>query len=389
MERVKTGLEVFIGEPSVVSVGGSPALLCHQASVTGGLVHAIDVLMGAGIKLAAVFGPQHGLFGTDQANMVEWEGKTDSRTGIPVFSLYGKNRRPTPEMLLGVSSLIVDLQDVGARYYTYIWTALLCLRACAEAGIPMIVLDRPNPLGGKTVEGPGIEEDFESFVGLCDIPIRHGCTIGELMRIFAAREGLSKTLTVVSMEGWQREMFWPDTKLPWILPSPNMPTPNTALVYAGGCLLEGTNLSEGRGTTIPFELLGAPWIYPYSLAAALSAERLSGVMFRPCSFKPTFDKYANEICRGVQVHVTDRAAFRPVITYYAIIRAARAMFTKHFVWAETPYEYEYEKLPIDILAGSSHFREAVEADIPIDEFAKSWRENEENFRREREEYLLY
>ncbi len=363
--------------------------MCHEASVTSNLVHAIDYLRGNGLDLAAIFGPQHGIYGTDQANMVEWAGSTDSRTGLPMFSLYGEHRKPTPEMLNGLSSMIIDLQDVGARYYTYIWTALLSVRACAEAGIPVIICDRPNPIGGEIVAGPGIEDGFESFVGLANIPVRHGITIGELLLLLASREDISNNLHLCEMTGWDRRMNWHYTGLQWVNPSPNMPGYLTALVYPGGCLIEATNLSEGRGTTRPFELVGAPWVDCWDLAAALDAEHLPGVAFRPTEFKPAFDKYAGQVCSGIQVHVSNEMAFRPIVTYYAIIRCARALFPEDFAWAQPPYEYEHEKLPIDILAGSPKFRLAVEEDTPTGEVARSWHENERAFREEREQHLLY
>lgn len=388
MLGIKTGLENLLDREKL-PIEGSPGLLCHEASVTSDLVHAIDYLRGNGIDLAAIFGPQHGLYGTDQANMVEWQGATDSRTGLPLYSLYGDHRSPTPGMLDGLSSMIIDLQDIGARYYTYIWTALLTTRACIKAGIPVIVCDRPNPIGGEIVAGPGIEDDFKSFVGLANIPVRHGLTIGEMLSLLASREAFADNLYICEMSGWDRRMSWTDTGLQWVNPSPNMPGYRTALVYSGGCLIEATNLSEGRGTTRPFELIGAPWIDCWDFAAALDAENLPGAVFRPTQFKPTFDKFAEKICNGIHVHVTNENAFRPVLTYYAIIRCARALFPEDFAWACPPYEYEYEKLPIDILAGSPKFRRAVEEDTPTGDFARSWHENERAFREEREHHLLY
>jgi len=386
---VKTGLDRLPGYISELPLGKTPGVLCHQASVTGELTFIIDFLMEMNIEPRAIFGPQHGLFGIDQANMVEWEGDFYSRVGIPVYSLYGKNREPTIETLSGLSSLLVDLQDAGARYYTYIWTALLTLRACYKAGIPVIILDRPNPIGGKIIEGPGIETGYESFVGLSSIPIRHGCSICELLSLLAGREGLESALYTVPMDGWNRDMLWTDTGLQWVNPSPNMPSPTAAFVYPGGCLVEGTNLSEGRGTTRPFELVGAPWVDAQDFAEELSRENLNGVAFRPCSFKPTFDKYAGETCNGVQVHITEKTEFKPVITYYTIIKTARALYPTNFRWAEPPYEYEFEKLPIDILAGGSAFREALESNTPASELEKSWHNNESRFRAEREPYLIY
>jgi len=384
-----TGLEKIIENPENFPMGESPGLLCHSASVTSELTHAVDAIIGRGILLSVVFGPQHGIGGTDQANMIEWEGDRDGRTGLPIYSLYGENRRPTAEMLSGLSSMIIDLQDVGARYYTYIWTAFLCIRACSGQGIPVIIADRPNPIGGDIIEGPGIDSGFSSFVGLGDIPVRHGLTIGELLMLLATRKGISDNLHVACVEGWQRSMKWPETGLHWVNPSPNMPSYLTALVYPGGCLVEGTNLSEGRGTTRPFEYIGAPWVDAYDLAAALDAEELPAAIFRPCEFKPAFDKFAGRTCRGIQVHILDENEFRPVLTYYAIIKCVRALCPKHFRWSEPPYEYEFDKLPIDILAGSTAFRDAVENDIPATEMVALWRANEDVFKNERRGFLLY
>lgn len=388
-DEIKTGVDNLIKKPGDRPLGGSPGILCHEASVTSQLVHSIDALIACGVNLSAIFGPQHGIYGTDQANMVEWQSSVDSHTGLPLYSLYGENRKPTSDMLSGLSSMIIDLQDVGARYYTYIWTALLTLRACAEADIPVIVCDRPNPIGGQNIEGCGIDEGYESFVGLTNIPICHGLTIGELLSLLASEEGIAKNLYISEMSGWNREMRWPATGLQWINPSPNMPGYRSALVYPGGCLVEGTNLSEGRGTTCPFELIGAPWVDARDFTAALDAENIPGVAFRPTEFKPAFDKFVGQTCRGIQVHVIDEESFRPVLTYYAIIKCARALYPEDFAWAQPPYEYEFEKLPIDILAGSPTFRESVEEDIPSREIAETWRDNELSFDSERRNYLLY
>ena len=386
--QVKIGLKTLLEKPLNYPLGDSPALLCNEASVTSRMVHAVDALLSANVHLKGIFGPQHGIFGTDQANMVEWEGGAEFH-GIPVHSLYGANRKPTEEMISGLTSMIIDLQDVGARYFTYIWTALLCLRACAENDIPVIICDRPNPIGGEIPEGPGIDGSFESFVGMANIPVRHGLTIGELLSLLAEREGISEFLHISKMSGWRREMGWPDTGLDWINPSPNMPGYSTSIVYPGGCLLEGTNISEGRGTTRPFELVGAPWIDSRDFAAVLDAECLPGIIFRPTEFKPMFDKYSGEICRGIQVHVADKFSFRPVLTYYSIIKCARSLYPDEFAWSNPPYEYEFEKLPIDILAGSPRFRQAVEEDLPWAYVADQWHTNETAFAEERRKHLIY
>lgn len=339
--------------------------LLHSASVTSSLEPTLAVLeklaAGSGqFQLSALFGPQHGFDSTTQDNMIEWRGFTHSRLGIPVFSLYGDVREPTAEMLKSIDVLFVDLVDVGSRYYTFIWTLFLCLQACEKAGVPVIVADRPNPLGGLMEEGPRQREDYLSFVGLHPLPNRHGQTIGELARLFCDERFPACELEVLPMEGWQRGMWYDDTGLPWVMPSPNMPTLDTAIVYPGMCLLEGTNLSEARGTTRPFELFGAPWIDGDALAKELNQTGLPGVHFRVASFAPKFQKHAGTVCRGAQIHVTDRDAFLPWRTGIEVIRTAREMWPAEFDWKPLPYEYEEHHLPIEILLGG-----------PVDEFFES------------------
>lgn len=365
-------------------------LLVNTASVDKGLRHAIDIFTNApGLTLAALFGPQHGLWAETQDNMVEWEGSRDQRTGLPTYSLYGKTRAPLPPMLENIDCLVIDLVDVGARYYTFGWTMLLCLEACKAAGIPCVVLDRPNPINGVMVEGPLLDPDFASFVGLHPIPVRHGMTLGELAQYYNEERALHTDLTVVPLEGWHRELWFDETELPWVLPSPNMPTLETALVYPGMCLLEGTTLSEGRGTTRPFEIFGSPFIDPYELVESLQRERLPGVQFRPLSFIPTFQKHQGLLCGGAQIHVTDRDAFQPVLTGVAAIRAMYHINTEQFGWKPPPYEYEEEKLPIDILAGSETLRLQIEEGASLGDIARSWETDEQEFLKRRRQYLLY
>lgn len=356
--------------------GQRVGLLVHPASVDHNLRHARERFAGArdAVDLRALFGPQHGILGQTQDNMIEWSGFRDPELGIPVHSLYGEHRRPTPGMLEGIDTLVVDLQDVGARYYTFIWTLLLCLEACAECGKRVVVLDRPNPLGGVAVDGNVLDPEYRSFVGLAPVPMRHGLTIGELAGFFRAWLALDVELEVVRMDGWRRAMDFEATGLPWVLPSPNMPTVDTAFVYPGGCLLEGTNLSEGRGTTRPFEILGAPFVDGRRLAAVLQAWNLPGCRLRPLEFEPTFHKFAGQVCGGVQVHVTDRAAFEPVVTYTAAIAAIAGLWPGHFAWKRPPYEYEQEKLPIDILAGGTRWREQLEAGLTPWQMKAGWLE---------------
>ncbi|MBK8166702.1 MAG: DUF1343 domain-containing protein [bacterium] len=356
--------------------GQRVGLLVHPASVDHNLRHARGRFAAAhdAVDLCALYGPQHGILGQTQDNMIEWSGFRDPELGIPVHSLYGEHRRPTPAMLEGIDTLVVDLQDVGARYYTFIWTLLLCLEACAEGGKRVVVLDRPNPLGGVAVEGNVLDPAYRSFVGLAPIPMRHGLTIGELAGFFRAWRALDVDLEVVWMDGWRRAMDFEATGLPWVLPSPNMPTVDTAFVYPGGCLVEGTSLSEGRGTTRPFEILGAPFVDGRRLAAVLQAWNLPGCRLRPLSFEPTFHKFAGQVCGGVQVHVTDRATFEPVATYTAAIAAIAGLWPEHFAWKRPPYEYEPEKLPIDILAGGTRWREQLEAGLTPWQMKAGWLE---------------
>lgn len=329
--------------------------LLHAASVNSSLRTTLSVLeemnaMGT-ITLAALFGPQHGFETTTQDNMIEWSGYRHPRLGVPVHSLYGEHRKPTDEMLDGLEVLFVDLVDVGARYYTFIWTMLLCLQAAAPRSIAVVIADRPNPINGVTTEGRTQQADYLSFVGLHPLPVRHGKTIGELAKKFRAELVPDADLMVLPIEGWDRAHYHDETGLPWVMPSPNMPTPDTAVVYPGMCLLEGTNISEGRGTTRPFELFGAPWIDGEPIAAELNGLALPGVHFRAAAFEPGFQKHADRICRGAQIHVTDRNVFQPLRTGLEIIRTVREMYPNDFAWKQPPYEYEHEKLPIEILCG--------------------------------------
>jgi uncharacterized protein YbbC (DUF1343 family) len=334
--------------------GARIGALLHPASVSAGLEHASNILEannGELFRLAAFFGPQHGYLGQTQDNMVEWQSYEHPRLRIPVYSLYGDQREPTSAMMENIDALLIDLQDVGARYYTFIWTMFLCLRACEREDVPVIVLDRPNPINGITREGPLPRTAYRSFVGLHPLPARHGRTIGELAQLFRDQAFPRCRLTVLPTKGWNREMWFDQTGLPWIMPSPNMPTLQTATVYPGMCLLEGTNISEGRGTTRPFEIFGAPFIDAEKLARELNQLRLPGAHFRANWFQPTFQKFAAELCGGAQLHVTDRGLFEPYRTGLEIIRTIRRMDGEFFAWKQPPYEYEYKRLPIEILLG--------------------------------------
>ena len=326
----------------------------HPASISASLVHSADVLKshdGNLFRLKALFGPQHGYLGQTQDNMIEWQGFKHPLWGIPVYSLYGEHREPSPEMLAGLDALIVDMQDVGARYYTFIWTLYLCMKAAEKLGIQVVVLDRPNPIDGVTEEGPVLDPEYRSFVGLHPIRVRHGKTIGQLAEQFKVEAFPACGLTVLPMEGWEQEMYFEDTGLPWVLPSPNMPTVDTAVVYPGMCLLEATNMSEGRGTTKPFELFGAGYITDArDFAAKLNRLGLPGVFFREAWFQPTFHKFQGQLCGGAQFHVTDRKTFLPWKSTIEMLNLVRRDYPG-FQWKPPPYEYEHKKLPIEILIG--------------------------------------
>jgi uncharacterized protein YbbC (DUF1343 family) len=321
--------------------------------------------------------------------MIETAHGADEIRRVPVYSLYSETREPTADMLRDLDVLVIDLQDVGARIYTFIYTMANCLKAAKRHGVPVVVCDRPNPIGGVAVEGPVLEPGNESFVGLYPIPMRHGMTIGELANLFNERFGIGAELEVIPIDGWRRDMYHDATGLPWIIPSPNMPTLDSAIVYPGTVLFEGTNVSEGRGTTRPFELLGAPWVVAERFADAMNRLDLPGAYFRPAVFEPTFQKHARTTCAGCQIHVLDREAFRPVETGVALIGAFRAADPDRFRWRDPPYEYEKEKLPIDILAGSPALREALERGVPASDIAASWQPAIDAFTKLRASYLLY
>ncbi|MEM9590058.1 MAG: DUF1343 domain-containing protein [Pseudomonadota bacterium] len=365
-------------------------VLANPASVDHGYRHIVDQLAGSdAFELAAIFGPQHGFNSDLQDNMIETPHATDPRRGVPIFSLYSETREPTKDMLDLIDVLVIDLQDVGARIYTFIYTMANCLSAAAKTGTPVIVCDRPNPIGGLQVAGPMLEPGYESFVGQFPIPMRHGMTVAELAKLFNEAFGIGAPLETVTMEGWSRTAYFDDTDLPWIMPSPNMPTLETAVVYPGTVLFEGTMVSEGRGTTRPFELIGAPYLDADALAARMNAHALEGVYFRPAVFEPTFQKHAKRPCGGCQLHVTDRNSFEPVIAGAALIRECFGLAPEQFAWREGPYEYEHEKMPIDILAGSPELREQVEAQVPVTEIANSWTKGVAAFEVLRAPYLLY
>ncbi len=390
MRKIKLGLEILLEEKLALLQGARAGLICNPTSVNHQWQHAADLLHAhPAINLTTLFGPQHGIRGETQDNMIEWEGFRDRRTGVMAHSLYGSTRKPTEEMLREVDVLVFDVQDVGTRVYTFIYTMALAMQACREFGKKMIVLDRPNPIGGTQIEGNLLERGHESFVGMFPIPMRHGMTVAELARLFNQEFGIGCDLEVVPMRDYQREWYFDETDAPWVIPSPNLPTVDGAMVYPGTVLLEGTMVSEGRGTTRPFELIGAPYAEASEVAEYLNDLPLRGVHFRPHSFLPTFQKHAGQICHGVQIHVRSRQEFKPVLTGIATIKAFHDLYPQNFQWKEPPYEYELERLPFDVIAGTKTLREQIERQISIEEIVRSWQLDEAAFARQRQAILLY
>jgi uncharacterized protein YbbC (DUF1343 family) len=402
---VVPGIEVLINERRELCRGRRVGLLCHPASVAPDLTHVVDRLIQAGIRPVHLFGPEHGVRGEAQ-DMIGVDDACDRRTGIPVTSLYGttfESLSPPRAAMAQIDVLLIDLQDIGSRYYTYVWTMALAMRAAAEAGVQVVVLDRPNPIGGALVEGGDVQPDVESFVGLGSVPVRHGLTIGEMARLVRAgipwggerwKKPLDCDLEVVAMRGWRRSDGFEATGLPWVLPSPNMPTVDTAFVYPGLCLIEGTNVSEGRGCTRPFEIIGAPYVDGYQLAARLSEHELAGVKFRPLSFRPTFHKHGGKSCGGVQLHVTDRARFQPYRTGIAILRELWALGaptsgSNGFAWRTEPYEFVSDRLAIDLLTGSDDVRLGIERGLPLAEICAHFLPAERAFGERRRPHLIY
>ena len=370
--------------------GQRVGIVCHPASIDAAFCHVIDRVVAApGATLAALFGPQHGFHSVAQDNMIETPHARHPRYGVPVYSLYSDTREPTAEMLSDLDLLVIDLQDVGTRVYTYVYTMANCLRAARRHGVPVVVCDRPNPIGGVAVEGPVLTPPHASFVGQFPIPLRHGMTIAELAQLFNQHFGLGADLKIIPMTGWTRSMYYEDTGLPWIMPSPNLPTTEGAVVYPGGVLFEGTNVSEGRGTTRPFELLGAPWVEADALAETLNSLTLPGVVFRPVEFEPTFQKHAGQVCGGCQLHVTDRTQFEPVQAAVTLMQAIRQQNPGAFEWRQPPYEYETVMLPIDILAGTACLREQIDHDVVARDIASTWISEVVEFDTTRRKFLLY
>lgn len=390
---VRSGLDCLVAEGFRSLAGRRVGLVCHPASIAADLRHLTTCCRDAGVEVVRCFGPEHGIW-ADAQDMVAVDdaGAVEPVTGAPVHSLYGRDEAslsPTAEQLADLDVLLIDLQDVGARYYTYVYTAALCVRAAARAGVEAWVLDRPNPLGGVHVEGNLQDPRYRSFVGLWPLPNRHGLTIGELVALLDDREGFGAELRVVPMEGWRRRMLFDETGLPWVQPSPNMPTLDTALVYPGMCLLEGTNLSEGRGTTRPFELVGADFIDPFDLAGALNALDLPGIRFRPVYFRPTFHKFAGRTIGGVALHVTDRETFQPLRLGLWFLATVRRLYGDRLQWRTEAYEFVHDRLAIDLLFGGPDARRAIDAGDDVDALWHDWQREAEAFAAVRAPYLRY
>lgn len=383
---VRYGLDRLLCEGLPLLQGKRIGLITNHTGVDQRLRSNIDLLYHhPDFQLAALYGPEHGVRGSAAAgeHVVSY---TDPRTGLPVYSLYGETQRPSAEVLEGVDALIFDIADCGSRYYTYPNTMAYCMQAAAEKGIPFVVLDRPNPANGLRVEGNILQPGFESLVGLYPIPMRHGLTIGELAKLFNEEYGIGCDLHVVPMEGWTREMWWDQTGNPWVMPSPNAPTAEFAVVYPGTCLFEGTNLSEGRGTTKPLQIIGAPWIEAQDLADELNALGLAGVLFRSTYFTPTFSKHQGQLCAGVEVHVTDRETFDPIRTALEMIAAVRRLVPEQFAWREPDHR---GKRSFDLLSGTDQLRHDLDRGKSPTEIISSWQDELNAFKEVRKKYLLY
>jgi uncharacterized protein YbbC (DUF1343 family) len=391
LDMVITGLESVLNEFPSILKGKNIGILCHAASITRDFTHISEIfLKRKDCRLAALFGPQHGIHGQTQDNMIEWQSQRHPVFDIPLYSLYGEHRKPTPEMLKGIDVFVIDLQDVGARLYTYIWTVKLCMEACAEAGIAVCLLDRPNPVGRLPFDGPVLKKEYFTFVGGASIPLCHRMTIGEMALWIKDKYYPSCDLHIEWMKNWKRSSLFSDTGLPWVLPSPNIPTPQTAVVYPGTVLIEALNLSEGRGTTIPFELFGAPFINPERLKKYLDARHLPGCAFRQHDFIPTFHKFSGELCYGLQIHITDIDSFKPVQTALEIFDAIIETSPPDALrFKLPPYEYEYKLMPFDILSGDSGMRETLVSRVNIKIEKERWLNEIEEFRKEFQEIAVY
>ncbi len=365
-------------------------LLCNHASTDSALRHSRDVLLDLyTTQLTCLFTPQHGFFSEKQDNMIETDHGIDSVSGLPVFSLYGESRRPTRAMFEKIDVLLIDIVDVGTRVYTFLYTMAYCLEAAAKYGKQVLVLDRPNPIGGTAVEGNILKADCRSFVGLYAIPMRHGMTFGELALYINTEYAIGADLEVLAMQGWKRSMLFAETGFPWVAPSPNMPTPETALVYPGQVIWEGTNCSEARGTTLPFECVGAPFWRHDEILNALLGTKLPGCVLRPLIFQPTSGKWMQKDCIGFQIHVTDANDFLPYRTSLALLQAVIQCYPEEFSYKEPPYEYEFERLPMDLILGDKELRCELESGVDLLELEQKWQKPLQGFMEKRKNYLLY
>ncbi len=390
MPSVSLGLEQLIASPPSELRNARLGLLCNSASVDSNIIHARQRLQAVfGERLKALYSPQHGFFAEKQDNMIESDHRKDRLLGLQVYSLYGRTRIPTQEMLDPIDVLLIDLQDVGTRVYTFMYTMSYCMEAARKFDKKVIILDRPNPIGGLAIEGNCLDPQWHSFVGRYPIPMRHGLTIGELARLFNDAYGIDCDLQVLPMGGWRRHMLFEETGLPWIPPSPNLPTPVSALVYPGQVIWEGTNVSEGRGTTQPFEIFGAPYIDPDRVLGATNELALEGTIMRVIEFEPTSNKWQGEICRGFQMHVSDTDRFKPYRASLSLLQAILHCHAGQFDWKAPPYEYEHKKMPIDLILGGQQIRTQLSDMKPVTALESDWQSELDAFDDLRKAYLLY
>ncbi len=387
---VKTGLEVLLKKCPRSLKGKRIGLLCNQASITSHYDYAKDLLADyKGLKLVQLFSPQHGYFLSERDNMDETAHSKDPQTKLKIFSLYSKTRQPTKKSLDNIDTFVFDIQDVGTRVFTYIWTMYLTMQACEKQGKKVVILDRPNPINGTDMEGNLLQRDFTSFVGLLPIPMRHGMTVGELALYFNKEYKIGCDLEVIKMKGWKREMFFDETDLPWGYPSTGLPTLESSIAYAGTVIFEGTNISEGRGTTKPFEFVGAPFIEPYSFAQKLTSEKLPGCVLQPYFFKPNVNKFESKACGGVKINITNRNKFKSYLTALTLLRQIIKDYKKHFSWNKPPYEYEFKKLPFDIITGTDRIRKILDKGGSLAALKSTFDADLKIFSQKRRKYLLY
>lgn len=387
---LKVGLEIFLEQELESSLGERVGYLSNHACTNRSFIHGKDLIAEKlGRRLTCLFSPQHGFFAEKQDNMVESDHVIDSKTGLPMFSLYGEHRKPTKEMFDHLDTLLIDLVDIGTRVYTFMYTMAYCLEAAAEYGKKIIILDRPNPIGGEQVEGNVLDDNYRSFVGLYNIPMRHGLTLGELALFFNEEYSIGAELEIVKVTGWSRDQYLDDTDFPWVIPSPNMPTVDAAINYPGQVIWEGTLVSEGRGTTMPFSFFGAPYWNHEEVLDFLSRYEIVGAVLRPVIFEPMFGKWAGEACTGFQLHVEDKRIFNSYRTALILMQAAILVYPEKFEYKQPPYEYEYHKMPIDLILGDKALRQQIEAGVSIDILEQKWLPELKEYDARRKKYFLY